>query len=125
VPAFDGQPILLLHLAEHTSGLPRVMPVAQPPLMPEAMWRFASTYRLQVPPGAQFLYSNLAYGLLARAIVRRESASEDQLYARIITRPLGMRDTAITLTSAQHERLARGLQRRSSSSVIPAKAGIE
>ena len=108
VPAFDGQPILLLHLADHTSGLPRAMPIARPPLMPEAMWRFLGSYRLARPPGAQFLYSNLGFGLLARAIVRRESASEDQLYARIITQPLGMRDTAITLTSAQHARLARG-----------------
>jgi serine-type D-Ala-D-Ala carboxypeptidase/endopeptidase len=108
VPAFEGQPILLLHLADHTSGLPRLMPIAQPPLMPEAMWRFVGTYRLARPPGAQYLCSNLGFGLLARAIVRRESASEDQLYARIITRPLGMRDTAIALTSAQHARLARG-----------------
>lgn len=108
VPNFNGQQILMLHLADHTSGLPRTVPGISPPLMPETMWRFVSSYQLQRPPGAQFLYSNLGFGLLARAIVRRENASEDQLYARIITQPLGMHDTAIKLSPVQHARLAQG-----------------
>jgi len=108
VPSFDGQQILLLHLADHTSGLPRGVPDFSPPLMPQAMWQFVSSYVLQRPPGAQFLYSNLGYGLLARAIARRESSTEDALFARIITGPLGMRDTAIALSPAQHARLAQG-----------------
>ena len=108
VPDFYGQQILMLHLATHTSGLPRGVPVFNPPLMPEAMWRFVSSYQLQRPPGAQFLYSNLGFALLARAISRRETLTEDQLYARIITQPLGMHDTAISLSSAQRVRLAQG-----------------
>jgi serine-type D-Ala-D-Ala carboxypeptidase/endopeptidase len=46
----------------------------------------------------------------ARAIARRENATEDQLYSRVITGPLGMRDTAIALSPAQHARLAQGYQ---------------
>ena len=108
VPSFNGQPILMLQLADHTSGLPRVVQGFTPPLMPDVMWRFVSNYQLTRAPGEQFLYSNLGFGVLARAIVRRENMTEDQLYARIITGPLGMRDTAIKLSPAQHARLAQG-----------------
>ncbi len=108
VPDFNGQPILLAHLAEHTSGLPRVVPNPQAPMPPERLWRFTDSYQLARPPGEQFLYSNLGYALLARAIVRQLRGSEDQLYARIVTGPLGLHDTAIELTPAQHARLAQG-----------------
>jgi serine-type D-Ala-D-Ala carboxypeptidase/endopeptidase len=107
-PDFNGRQIELLHLATHTSALPRVVTNFRPPLVPEAMWRFTRGYRLTRPPGDQFEYSNLGYALLARAIVRSMKASEDQLYASVITRPLGMRDTAIAMTAAQQARLAQG-----------------
>jgi D-alanyl-D-alanine-carboxypeptidase/D-alanyl-D-alanine-endopeptidase len=108
VPDFKGQPILLAHLAEHTSALPRVVPNPQAPMPPEQLWRFINSYQLAHAPGEQFAYSNLGFALLARAMVRRLNASEDQLYARIITGPLGLHDTAIELTAAQRARFARG-----------------
>ncbi len=110
VPDFKGQPILLAHLAEHTSGLPRVVPNPAAPMPPEQLWRFIGNYQLPRAPGEQFLYSNLGFALLARAMVRRSNASEDELYARIITGPLGLHDTAIELTTAQRSRLARGFR---------------
>jgi CubicO group peptidase (beta-lactamase class C family) len=120
-PNFNGQPILMVHLADHTSGLPRRVPINRPPLMPEMMWRYVSGYRLQHAPGTNYLYSNLGYGLLARAIVRLERANEEQLYARIITQPLGMRDTVVRLSPNQRARLAQGYgpkRRRAPESVI-------
>jgi CubicO group peptidase (beta-lactamase class C family) len=110
VPDFNGQPILLAHLAEHTSGLPRIVPNAPLPMAPERLWSFIGDYQLPRAPGQQFLYSNLGYALLARAMVRQSHASEDQLYARIITGPLGLRDTAIELTPDQRARLAQGFR---------------
>jgi len=110
VPDFNGQPILLVHLADHTSGLPRLVPNPSPPMPPERLWRFIGNYQLPQAPGEKYLYSNLGFALLARAMVRRSNASEDQLYARIITGPLGMNDTAIELTPAQRARLAQGFQ---------------
>ena len=98
----------MVELADHTSGLPRVVPRFTPPLTPDVMWQFVGNYRLTRPPGEQFLGLDPRFALLARAIVGRENATEDQLYARIITGPLGMRDTAIKLSSAQHARLAQG-----------------
>ena len=108
VPNFNSQPIRLVHLAEHTSGLPRIVPQPTAPMSPERLWRFIGTYQLQHAPGEQFLYSNLGFALLARAIVRRSHESEDQLYARVITGPLGMPDTAIEMKPAQRPRLAQG-----------------
>src|SRR6185503_11305288 len=110
VPNFNGAPIRLVHLAEHTSGLPRAVPNPSAPMRFERLWLFLGNYRLTRPPGQQYAYSNLGYALLARAMVRRLGASEDQLYARIITGPLGLHDTAIDLTSAQHARLAQGFR---------------
>jgi len=110
VPDLNGQPITLAHLAEHTSGLPRRVPNPPAPMQPEELWRFIRPYQLPRAPGEQFLYSNLGFALLARAMVRRLNASEDQLYARIITGPLGLHDTAIALTVAQRGRLARGFR---------------
>ena len=37
VPDFDGKPILLVHLAEHTSGLPRRVPNPPMPMPPERL----------------------------------------------------------------------------------------
>ena len=110
VPDFNGKPITLADLAEHTSGLPRAVPNPSAPMPPERLWRFIADYQLTRPPGDQFLYSNLGFALLARAMVRRSGASEDQLYARVITGPLGMPDTAIELTPVQHARLAQGFR---------------
>lgn len=109
VPDFNGQQIMLEHLAEHTSGLPRIVPTrGRSSTRPEQLWRFLSDYWLTRAPGEKYLYSNLGFALLARAMVRRLHANEDQLYARIITGPLGMHDTAIKLTSDQQARLAQG-----------------
>jgi D-alanyl-D-alanine-carboxypeptidase/D-alanyl-D-alanine-endopeptidase len=66
VPSFEGRQILMVYLADHTSGLPRGVEGFTPPLTPEVMWRFVGNYQLTRPPGAQFLYSNLGFGLLAR-----------------------------------------------------------
>jgi CubicO group peptidase (beta-lactamase class C family) len=110
VPDFNGQPIRLVHLAEHTSGLPRIVPNPPSPMLPERLWQFIGSYQLTRAPGEQFLYSNLGSALLARAMVRRSGASEDQLYARIITGPLGLHDTAIELNPAQRARLAQGFR---------------
>ena len=84
------------------------MPNPPSPTPPDELWRFIGSYQLLRAPGEQSLYSNLGYALLAQAMVRRLNASEDQLFARIITGPLGFKDTAFELTPAQRARLAQG-----------------
>jgi CubicO group peptidase (beta-lactamase class C family) len=108
VPIFNGRPILLSDLAEHTSGLPRNMPTQGSETQPPAAWAYLASYHLTRPPGQTFLYSNLGFGLLGLAIVKKEGTSLDVLLQRVITGPLGMPDTAITLKRAQQARLAKG-----------------
>jgi CubicO group peptidase (beta-lactamase class C family) len=104
VAQWRGEPIRLGHLADHTSGLPRQMPSLPQRLKPEDVWAFLARYQLTRPPGAQYVYSNIAMNALGLAIESAHQASLDQLY----TGPLGMPDTAIQLTPARHARLALG-----------------
>jgi CubicO group peptidase (beta-lactamase class C family) len=110
VPQWRGETMRLGHLADHTSGLPRQMPSLPQRLKPQDVWTFLARYQLTRPPGAQYVYSNVGVNALGLAIERAHQASLDQLYADAITGPLGMPDTAIQLTPAQHERLALGFK---------------
>ncbi len=110
VPSWQGQPIRLLHLADHTSGLPRQLPIRGPRLLPGAVWASLADYRLTRAPGAEYLYSNAGMNILGLALERAHRASLDELYAQVITGPLGMPDTAIELSRARHARLAWGFR---------------
>jgi serine-type D-Ala-D-Ala carboxypeptidase/endopeptidase len=116
VPARDGRPITLADLATHTSGLPRLptnMPMRNPadpyadygaPLL----YQFLSTHTLARAPGEQWEYSNLGAGLLGHILSRHAGTSYEDLLRTRILQPLGMRDTAITLSGDQRRRLATG-----------------
>src|ERR1700743_3821304 len=93
LPDYIGQQITLLQLATHRSSLPRTPPQNQQ-VTPEILRSFLNSLTLDHPPGSQYLYSNLGVGLLVLSIAKLESASVGALYARDITGPLGMRDTA-------------------------------
>ncbi len=109
VPSWQGEPIRLVHLADHTSGLPRQMPLVGPRQVPDA-WSFLAHYQLTRAPGSQYLYSNLGVNILGLALERAYGTPLESLYAHVITGPLGMRDTAIELSRAGHARLALGFR---------------
>lgn len=119
VPA---QRITLKHLVTHTAGLPRTP--AQTFTAPQ-LWRTAiaaDTYRaytdadvlsaLQTAStdalGEKFKYSNVGFGILGLALSQRIGKDYHTAVQTRIAQPLGMRDTGVTLTSAQRARLARG-----------------
>ncbi|MFI7615554.1 serine hydrolase domain-containing protein [Nonomuraea terrae] len=119
VPRRDGHDIELVHLACHTSGLPR-LPKG---LMPRALWQTADPYagcteavlldglartRLRSTPGRRFRYSNLGAGLLGLALARHAGVGYDELIQAEICRPLGLTDTRVTLTGEHASRLAPG-----------------
>lgn len=113
VPA-GARPITLKDLAVHGSGLPR-LPTNLNPAEPDDPYAdytpgdlddFLASYRLPREPGASFEYSNLAVGLLGRALsIHAGTSYEAALRARVLD-PLGLRDTAITLSDAQRARFA-------------------
>lgn len=113
VPVYNArQPIRLLHLATHTSMLPREHPGKKPPKTAvftwptqAQRWQWLATANLTVPPGVRAAYSNLAYDLLADALSRAAGKSYHALLREKITAPLGMADTTLSPSAEQCSRL--------------------
>lgn len=106
-PSRDARAITLLQLATHTSGLPRQ------PYTPSIMFPFfhylftgESFYDVldrdfvfdylsdfSAPHKVEYEYSNIGYGLLGYAIVRKTGLTLDTLLQRDIVAPLGLIET--------------------------------
>ncbi|MGD2051816.1 MAG: serine hydrolase domain-containing protein [Acidimicrobiia bacterium] len=115
-PTFEGHSITLEDLATHTSGLP-TMPYNFAPadeFRPYVDYTVAqlgaavSRVELTEEPGTVYEYSNLAFGLLGYLLSRHSGEDYEQLVETVIAGPLGMPDTAATLTPGMEERLATG-----------------
>jgi len=111
-----GRPITLLDLATQSSGLPRMPDNFSPrdssnpyaDYSVQQLYEFLSRYRLPRDPGAAYEYSNLGMGLLGHALALKAGMTYEQLVTRRILRPLGMKETSITLTKGLDARLAPG-----------------
>ncbi|WP_444861298.1 D-alanyl-D-alanine-carboxypeptidase/endopeptidase AmpH [Erwinia sp. INIA01] len=117
VPAWNGQPIRLINLATHTSGLPREQPggKAMRPVFTwptnSQRWAWLRTAQLKSAPGQVASYSNLAFDLLGDALAKAGGKPYPTLLQEKVTRPLGMKDTTFTPSPDQCARL-----------IIPAKS---
>jgi CubicO group peptidase (beta-lactamase class C family) len=108
-----GSPITLAHLAEHTSGLPRLPEGFDPAdsQNPYADFDEAKLYaslqrlRLARAPG-EYEYSNFGAGLLGHVLERQASLPYERLVVDRVLGPLGMADTRIDLGPDQRRRLA-------------------
>lgn len=113
VPGYNSrQPITLLNLATHTSGLPREQPGQKPPKTPvftwptkTQRWQWLAQAAITVPPGVRAAYSNLAYDLLADALSRAAAKPYNALLREKVTAPLGMVDTTLSPSAEQCARL--------------------
>ncbi|MFN7118783.1 MAG: serine hydrolase domain-containing protein [Saprospiraceae bacterium] len=112
----DNQKIELLHLLNHTSGLPRLpndIDDDWDPNNPYAkydstrVYNYLKTYQLSRKPGALFEYSNLGMGLAGRILEREKGMSYEQLIKQLITQPLGMTKTKMTLTTEDLQNAAQ------------------
>ena len=111
-----GRPITLLDLATQSSGLPRMPDNFTPrdssnpyaDYSVQQLYEFLSRYHLPRDPGAAYEYSNLGMGLLGHTLSLKARTSYEPLVTRRILTPLGMTETAITLTPAMRARLAPG-----------------
>jgi D-alanyl-D-alanine-carboxypeptidase/D-alanyl-D-alanine-endopeptidase len=111
VPSYAGQPIRLINLSTHTSGLPREQPGGKPhrpvfvwPTRSER-WDWLAGAKLKAAPGTDASYSNLGYDLLGDALARAAGTPYPALLQQLITRPLGMKDTTFTPSPEQCDRL--------------------
>ncbi|MFI0488722.1 MAG: D-alanyl-D-alanine-carboxypeptidase/endopeptidase AmpH [Yersinia sp. (in: enterobacteria)] len=116
VPSYNAnQPITLLNLASHTSGLPREQPGGRQkrPVFTwptkDNRWQWLKQANVTVPPGVKAAYSNLAYDLLADALSRASGKPYSRLLRDKITAPLGMKNTTLTPTTEQCNRLMVGV----------------
>lgn len=98
VPALDGEPIRLLHLLTHTSGLPPLPPGApmidplDPYVLVDADALLAALGRTVVgwAPGTRYQYSNYGAMLLSYAVGRRAGLPFAELARERLFAPLGM-----------------------------------
>lgn len=107
VPHRNGKQITLLDLATHRAGFPRNIdgyPKKQPVptyagLTVAEMYHYLSHYKLPRDIGEDAEYSNIGMGLLGHVLSLRAGESFETLVKKRITEPLGMKHTAITMTS--------------------------
>jgi serine-type D-Ala-D-Ala carboxypeptidase/endopeptidase len=114
LPSGKGRAITLADLVTHTSGLPRLPANLDTGNLddPYAAYRapqlhaFLSGHALGRDPGAGWEYSNLGAGLLGHVLATKAGTSYEDLVRRRVIEPLGLKDTTITLSSAQRARMA-------------------
>ena len=120
--SLNGKEITLVHLANHTSGLPfeplNVKNDTEHPFDPYNPYRNYATTRfydylsrqmvLQSTPGEKRTYSNLGAGLLGHILTLISSKSYEEILFQTICDPLGMKNTFLTLTEARKRSMVRG-----------------
>ena len=116
IPSRNGRQITLGDLATQSSGLPR-MPSNFAPrdqtnpyadYSVDQMYAFLAGYQLPRDIGETYEYSNLGMGLLGHTLALKVGLSYEDLVKRRVLTPLGMRETAISLTPAMRSRLQPG-----------------
>lgn len=110
--------VKLLHLATHTSGLPRLPTnfVSEKSKIKDPyrnysvndLCFFINNYILPREPGTQYEYSNVGMGLLGYLETRAAGMTYENLLHKYILDSLGMTMTGITLTSEMQKKLAKG-----------------
>lgn len=119
LPDHDGEPIRLVDLATHTSGLPRLPSNLAPDLVlwPNNPYAHYTTQRLYAavrsaellaPPGKEYRYSNFGVGLLGHVLALHAEEDYETLVEQRICRPLGLQDTAVTFRDGRQRSSAKG-----------------
>ncbi|MGV3764922.1 MAG: serine hydrolase [Chitinophagaceae bacterium] len=115
---FKDTAITVVSLSNHTSGYPEIPPLQFAPgfnmqdpfahYSKEMLMRFLNHFSPYRTAGAKFQYSNLAVGLLGNLIENVAGESYEELLQKMITGPLGMNYTTITIDAQTKLRLASG-----------------
>jgi CubicO group peptidase (beta-lactamase class C family) len=122
LPTKDGVEIRVLHLATHSSGLPRTphnssypRPPGYDPEDPYAAYSTQHVYDyltnhcvLEFTPGTWWLYSNTGFGVLGHVAGLIDGTSYETVLTRDVFEVLGMDNSSLELTAAQTQNLALG-----------------
>lgn len=115
-PMRNDEPIRMVHLANHRSGLPR-MPDNFDPADPsnpyvdyseKQLFEFLSGHQLMRDAGESYEYSNYGAGLLGHVLAINNDMTYEELLIDVITKPLGLKNTRTTFTSKMQKELASG-----------------
>ncbi len=74
----------------------------------DQMYSFLSGYKLTRDVGSAYEYSNLAQGLLGHILALNAGVPYESLMIKTIAKPLGMKETKITLDEKMKKNLATG-----------------
>lgn len=116
LPRFNDQEILIRHLITHTSGLPSLPDNMFPEdasnpyadyTLPE-LKKYLSGTKLTRAPGSRFAYSNMGLALVGHIVESVTGIEYEQLVIDRIAKPLNMSNTAIKISAADSNRLAKG-----------------
>lgn len=112
LPKVGKNEITWTHLANHTSGLPRIPDNMNPkdPLQPyldydrSMLESFLASYQPKYEPGKREEYSNTGAGVVGLGLEKIYGKSLNEVFQQIITKPLKMDDTQIFLSDEQETR---------------------
>lgn len=119
-------PIRLVHLTTHGSGLPRMPPNfdlentarSWSEYGEDELYQCLSEFKALRQPGKRYAYSNLAVGLLGHVLELKLETPYEELLIELLCSPLGMNSTRIVLNEELKARFAPGTD----SSLEPAPA---
>jgi serine-type D-Ala-D-Ala carboxypeptidase/endopeptidase len=102
--AYKDQPIKLVDLATHRSGLPRDLGSDDP----SDLYQFLNGFQPSIAPGGEYIYSNLGYMVLGDIVSRLSQTDFATLEFNAVSQPLGLMDTREVLNGDEQNRLAQG-----------------
>src|SRR3954470_493329 len=115
IPKRSSHQIQLIHLATHSSGLPREVERALGPpddpfstLTPEAYRMALAADPLVFAPGTGALYSNFGFDVLSAALSHAAGKSYDALLEERVFAPVGLKNTVLAPRAGDHMRLLQG-----------------
>ena len=115
LPSLNETQITLQHLANHSSGLPRMPNNFRPKdaanpyadYSVQNMYDFLCGHTLRRSPGEKYEYSNLGVGLLGHVLALKAETDYEKLVIERVCKPLGMNDTRIRLSPEDFTRMAK------------------
>ncbi len=118
IPAlsYEGQPLTLKTMADHSSGLPRMPGNFHSSMMDNPytdydrtdLYDFYKNFKPFRKPGDEYEYSNLAFGTLGVVLSGLYHEDYATLVKKLITEPLKMKETMIVIPAKDSARFAKG-----------------
>jgi uncharacterized protein YbbC (DUF1343 family)/CubicO group peptidase (beta-lactamase class C family) len=101
--------VTVRQLLTHFSGLKPDLDLNPPWAGEETAFRMANEEKLQAPPGAQFVYSDINFVVLGELVQRLSGLPLDRYAVANVFEPLGMKHTRFLPPAAWHPQIAETL----------------